>query len=197
MAYAVETLNSLLTSLLDISRLDAGIIVPRLESLPVHDLVDHLTQEYAVQAGAKGLRLVTRIEPAFAVTDLTLLERMIRNLLENAVRYTQEGGILLRLRPHQGRVRLDVVDSGIGISPEQRSAIFDEFFQVANASRDRSQGLGLGLSIVARLCTLIGGEIAVASRVGRGTRFTVWLPAANAPPIKVPSLAAAQTCAGE
>lgn len=176
MGQAVEALNSLLTSVLDVSRLDAGVIITSITKEPVHELVGRLAHEYELHARAKGLRLVARIDAAVALTDVSLLERIIRNLLENALRYTERGGILIRLRPCHGRIRLDVVDTGLGIGPEHRSAIFEEFFQVGNCARDRAQGLGLGLSIVARLSKLIGGDVAVASRIGRGSRFTITLP---------------------
>lgn len=176
MDFAVEALNGLLTSLLDVSRLDAGVIVPTLTVEPVHAMIGRLAQEYEFQAKARGLRLVSRVEPAQCLTDSSLLERIVRNLLENALRYTRDGGILVRLRVCHDRVRLDVMDTGIGIAPEHRAAVFDEFFQAGNRARDRAEGLGLGLAIVARLCKLIDAEVMVASRLGRGSRFTITLP---------------------
>jgi len=111
-----------------------------------------------------------------ARTDSLLLERVLRNLIENALRYCPEGRVVVGCRRQGAAVRIDVIDTGIGIPDTQLEAIFDEFHQVGNAGRDRAQGLGLGLAIVRRIMRLLGGSVEVESRIGRGSRFSVTLP---------------------
>jgi CheY-like chemotaxis protein/anti-sigma regulatory factor (Ser/Thr protein kinase) len=118
-------------------------------------------------------------------TDLTLLERILRNLIENALRYTAKGGVLIGARQCGKTVRLDVIDTGIGIPVDQQTEIFEEFRQLDNPARDSSQGLGLGLAIVSRLAHLIDAEVQVASRVGHGTRFSLLLPLERSAPAPV------------
>ena len=143
-------------------------------------LLSDLVADYRPQAEFKGLamRLVPTRLKVFA--DPTLLERALRNLIENAVRYTPAGSILLGVRRRQDRVRLDVVDTGVGIAEDKKEEIFEEFVQVGNPGRDLSQGLGLGLAIVARLAALTGATIEVDLKAGRGSRFSLWLPRAEA-----------------
>jgi CheY-like chemotaxis protein len=109
-------------------------------------------------------------------SDPVLLERMVRNLLNNALRYTQRGGILLGCRRASGRMSLSVVDSGIGIPQEKQQAVFEDFFQIGNPERDRSQGLGLGLPIVARMARLLDHPVSVRSRPGHGSAFVISVP---------------------
>lgn len=173
---ALDVLRSLLDGLLDISRLDAGIIVPRLEDIPVQPLMTRLGEEYRLRAVEKGLSLRVVGCHATVRTDPVLLERILRNLLENALRYTLAGGILLGCRHHGDMLRIEVCDTGVGIPQDQLQMIFEEFHQLGNPERDREQGLGLGLAIVRRLATLLGHRIDVQSRVGRGSCFSVALP---------------------
>ena len=179
MKMAIAGLNGLLTGVLDISRLDAGVVSPITEIVDLDALVKRLWAEFAAKAADKGLecRLVTRRLQTRA--DPNLLERALRNLIENAVRYTAEGGILLGLRRRGDRVRIDVVDTGVGIPSDKQQEIFEEFHQLNNPGRNLSQGLGLGLAIVARLADLLGAEVAVSSKVGRGSRFSLSLPLAD------------------
>jgi PAS domain S-box-containing protein len=176
MESAIDGLNSLLSSILELSRLDAGVITPHLEALDIGSLLDRLSQEYGPLAQAKGLRLKAVPRTLYARTDAFLLERLVRNLIENAIRYTNDGAILLGVRRCGNRVRIDVVDTGIGISSDHLPHIFEEFYQVGNSARDRKLGLGLGLSIVGRLACLLGAELLVKSREGHGTGFTLLLP---------------------
>jgi PAS domain S-box-containing protein len=173
---ALDGLSGLLTSILDVSRLDAGVVMPQMAAVDVGVLLNRLASEYSLLAAGRGLRLKARSQALIARTDPALLERVVRNLIENAIRYTNEGGILLGARLRGDWVRLDVVDTGIGIPADKQPHIFEEFFQVGNPGRDRNQGLGLGLSIVGRLVRLLGGEVQVNSREGRGTRFSLLLP---------------------
>ncbi len=176
MKSAVDSINGLLSSTLDISRLDAGVVAPVMQCVDLSLLVGKLTDEYVPVASAKGVAIRVVLRPLHARTDPALLQRLLRNLIENAVRYTAKGGILVGLRQRGERVRIDVVDTGIGIPADQRAEVFEEFYQVDNPGRDRSQGLGLGLAIVARLGSLLEGEVELASRIGRGSRFSVLLP---------------------
>lgn len=176
MEQALDGLRLLLNSLLDISKLDAGVVVPAMDEVDLGQLLGRLAQEYRIRAAKRGLRF--RLVPTrlHLVTDAALLERLLRNLIENAIRYTPAGRVLLGCRRAAGGVRIVVADSGIGIAPEHHEAVFEEFHQVANSARDRAQGLGLGLAIVRRLAGLLGGHVALVSALDKGCRFTLYLP---------------------
>jgi signal transduction histidine kinase len=176
MENALEGLNGLLTSILDVSRLDAGVVMPQMATVDIGALLGRLAQEYSLLAEGKGLRLKAVRLALMARTDASLLERILRNLMENAIRYTHRGGILVGMRRRGNRVRLDVVDSGIGIPSNELPHIFEELYQVGNPGRHFSEGLGLGLAIVERLARLLGAELLVRSREGRGTCFSLLLP---------------------
>ena len=173
---SLASLNGMLTGILDISRLDAGVVTPTLASVDLGELVDRLAGEYAERAAAAGLVLRHAPRRAWARTDSSLLERILRNLIENALRYTATGGVLIGVRQRRHCVRLDVIDTGIGIPADEQTEIFEEFRQLDNPARDSSKGLGLGLAIVSRLARLIGAEVEVSSRVDHGSRFSVLLP---------------------
>ena len=174
---SLASINGLLAGILDISRLDAGVITPAFSSVDLGELISRLAGEYAPRAAADGLVLRRNSPRALrARTDVALLERILRNLIENALRYTAKGGVLIGMRQRGDWVRLDVIDTGMGIAPEHQAEIFEEFRQLNNPARDSSKGLGLGLAIVSRLTRLIGSEVQVASRLGRGTRFSLLLP---------------------
>lgn len=173
---SLEALEDLLNSLLDVSRLDAGTIVPRIVDCPLQPLFDRLRVEFTPDAQAKNLWLRTRPTKVAVATDPILLERVLRNLLANALRYTNSGGVLLAARCRQSSVWIEVWDTGIGIAQEHQRDIFEEFFQIGNDARDRNKGLGLGLAIVRRLTYLLGHRLDLVSRVGRGSRFRVELP---------------------
>lgn len=175
-AGSADAMRGLLDALLDISRIEAGLVRCAPTDLPLGPLIERLGGEYAARARAKGLRLRWRACPLAARADPVLLERMLRNLLENAIRYTDRGGILVGCRRSGGRLRLEVVDTGVGLAPEHSDVIFDEFVQLANPERDRAKGLGLGLAIVKRLAALQGIEVGVRSHPGQGSRFFVTLP---------------------
>ena len=172
----LSSLNGMLAGILDLSRLDAGVVAPNMSSLDLGEFVYRLASEYRPRAVASGLVLRVAPRDLHASTDTALLERILRNLIENALRYTAKGGILIGLRQRGDRIRLDVIDTGMGIPAEQQTEIFEEFRQLHNPARDSSKGLGLGLAIVARLARLLGAEVQVSSRLGRGTRFSLLLP---------------------
>ncbi|WP_431855263.1 PAS domain S-box protein [Azospirillum sp.] len=172
----LDALKGLLDSLLDVSRLDAGLVVPEIEDFPVSDVLDEIGAATAPVAAARGL--LWRVAPCTAVvrSDRTLLSRMLRNLVENAVRYTADGAVALECRVETDALTLTVRDSGIGIPPDQLERIWEEFHQVGNPERDRTQGLGLGLAIVRRLSDLLGHPVEVRSEVGRGSAFRIRVP---------------------
>jgi signal transduction histidine kinase len=177
MEAALEGLNTLLTSILDVSRIDAGVVIPQMHNTDVGALLHRLRDEYAPQCEQKDLRLRCRCNKGLhARTDAPILERILRNLIENAIRYTDRGGLLIGSRRRGDRLRIDIVDTGIGIPADKLAHIFEEFYQVGNPARNYQQGLGLGLSIVSRLAGLIGSDVQVRSREGRGTFFTVTVP---------------------
>jgi signal transduction histidine kinase/ActR/RegA family two-component response regulator len=179
---SVQSMQDLLDGLLDISRLDAGAVQVQRGPVAMGELFASLRKALLPLAEGKGLRLRVRPCAHWAMTDPVLLQRMVMNLVNNAIRYTERGTVLISCRSVEGgrSLRLDVSDSGIGISPEHQADIFREFYQVGNSGRDRTQGLGLGLNIVERTAQLLGHPIALRSALGCGTRFSIYLPVARA-----------------
>lgn len=168
-----QAMNALLDSLLDISRLDAGAVTPEAIDFPLDRLFARMRDEFEPLAQEKGLAL--RIAPSgvWLRSDPVLLGRIVQNLVSNAVRYTPRGGVLVGCRRRGAAVRIDVIDSGTGIPEEEREHVFREFYQLANPEHDRSKGLGLGLAIVERLARLLDHPVEIASRAGRGSRFSI------------------------
>ncbi|MFC5305092.1 hybrid sensor histidine kinase/response regulator [Azospirillum picis] len=174
LANAMTAGERLLNALLDISTLDAGTVEPDLQPVSLNGLLQSLADEFRPQAEEKGLRLRVHVTgQAVTRSDPVLLGRIVRNLLANAIRYTQQGGIVLGLRRRRGRWRIEVWDTGFGIPQDKLDVIFDEFHQLTNPSRDPTRGLGLGLAIVRRLSLLLNAPIDVQSRSGRGSVFAV------------------------
>jgi len=177
MGRSIEALNQLLVSLLDISKLDAGIVKPDKTHFDLQNLTEVLETEYAPQAQAKGLSFRVEAQGELIVhSDRALLETMLRNLISNALRYTNSGGITVQFAKHGKEVRAEVRDTGIGIAPEQHEDIFREFYQITNPERDRSKGLGLGLAIVKRLAALLGHRMELDSQLGQGACFSILMP---------------------
>ncbi|MDQ2103611.1 PAS domain S-box protein [Azospirillum isscasi] len=176
MGHSLDALKLLLDGLLDVSRLDAGAVEPSVTECAVGPLLDRLAAEYGPQADGQGLRLRVVPTSLWARTDPMLLERILRNLIENALRYTERGGVVVGCRRRNGALRIEVADSGAGVPEELQQAVFEEFFQIGNPERDRAKGLGLGLAIVKRLAGLLGHTVALRSRPGRGSVFSVELP---------------------
>lgn len=177
---AVEALDRMFDALLDISRLESGGLEVRRQAIELAPLVTELLSELQPMADDKGLTLEAQDVEHWLYSDPALLERILRNLLSNAVRYTYRGGVQLRCRDEQGSVRIEVVDTGIGIAADDIEEIFQEFRQVGNAPRDRAKGLGLGLTIVDRSAKLLGTPVEVTSEPGRGSVFSVLVPRAQA-----------------
>jgi signal transduction histidine kinase len=178
LARAVAAMDKLFEGLLDLSRLDAGTVVARPRPFPLDRLFSQLQVEFADAATRKGLRLRLRAAHVLVSSDELLLHRLLSNLIANAIRYTERGAVLVGARRRGEEVRLEVRDSGIGIPVDQQNEIFQEFYQVANAERDRSVGLGLGLAIVAKLAGLLGTRVHVRSKPSRGSVFFLDVPVA-------------------
>ena len=174
--HAVDALSVSLNSMLDVSQLDAGVIKPEIKTVPLSPLLEILDQMFTVRANEKGLQLRVRTSPLWIRTDMQLLQRLLANLIENALKYTMQGGVIVRAYTRGPQLYIDVRDTGIGIAVENRDSIFDEFYQIGNSGRDRAKGLGIGLALVRRIALLLGYSVQVHSRVGRGSRFRVILP---------------------
>ena len=173
---SLDAMTNLFNALLDISKLDAGIISPNIKDFPVNDILAEIELEFFPQAQAKGLRFSVMPCKAMVRSDPTLLSSIVRNFVSNAIRYTDRGGIVLGCRRRGERVAIEVWDTGMGVPSEEQQNIFQEFYQLKNPERDRSKGLGLGLAVVQRTAKLLGHGISVASRPAMGSRFSVDVP---------------------
>ena len=191
---SVQAMQDLLDGLLDLSRLDSGNVQVRIGSVDLNELLSSVRNSLQSMAEAKGLRLHIRPTRLWAFSDASLLQRMVVNLVINAIRYTERGTVLVACRPNaQGKgVRIEVWDSGIGIPAEHHENIFKEFYQLSNRAGDRNFGMGLGLNIVQRSAALLGHQIALRSELGCGTRFTLMLDAVPRSQIETQSPADSQ-----
>lgn len=176
MGQALDTLRSLLDGLLDISKLDANVVNVQLTEFPVMTLLQRLEGEYEPRMAAKGLRFRTVGSQAWVCSDALLLGRIIGNLLENALKYTPAGGVLLGCRRRGECLRIEVWDTGLGIPPDRLEDVFQEFVQIKEGEHGRAGGLGLGLAIVQRLARLLKHRVDVRSRSGHGSLFAVEVP---------------------
>jgi len=174
-----KEMDEMFNSLLDISRLDAGILTPKITEFPIARLLQKIETRFDQATREKDLRLRVRRSDAWVRSDAMLLERILLNLVSNAVRYTLRGGIIVGCRRRGEMLRIEVWDSGPGIPEDQKQNIFGEFFQLTAPDRSRSGGLGLGLAIVDRLRLLLNHQIDLASTVGRGSRFAILVPMAD------------------
>ncbi|WP_422098786.1 ATP-binding protein [Variovorax sp.] len=190
---AVRTLDSSLDAMLDISQLDAGVVRTELRPLPLQGLLERVFDLFEPRANQRELELRVRSSPLWVRSDAQLLQRLLGNLVDNALKYTERGGVVVRARPRGDAVWLEVRDTGIGIAEQHRARVFDEFYQAGNVGRDRSRGLGVGLSIVQRIAALLAHPLVLRTREGRGTSFRLVLPAAEAPPMEASAAAAAQS----
>ncbi len=175
MDISVSIMEDLLGALLNIGQLDAGQVKPRITTFQLSTLLERMDIEFGHQAREKGLEF--RVVPTrySVVSDRALLERIVSNLVANAIRYTERGSVLVGCRRARGGVRLEVRDSGIGVAPEHRDAIFGEFYQVEH-DRKRKGALGLGLSIAKRIADILEHRIDVLSRENEGSVFSIDLP---------------------
>lgn len=177
---ALSAMNELFSALLDISKLDAGATTINITVFPVAQLLAHAETTFAGAAREKKLSFRALPSDAWVKSDFILLQQIVFNLVQNALRYTRNGGVLVGCRKRGDQLRVEVWDSGIGIPPDQHDKIFGEFYRLGEPDRDRRAGLGLGLAIVDRLCRLLDHPIAVKSTVGKGSVFAVTVPLAPA-----------------
>jgi signal transduction histidine kinase len=178
---ALSGMNELFNALLDISKLDAGVLVPKLSAFPVSQLLRRIDTTFAGLAREKGLTLRIVGSDAWARGDSILLEQIVLNLMTNAIRYTATGGVLVGCRRRGDRLRIEVWDTGSGIPRELHQHIFSEFYRVETSERDQAGGLGLGLAIVDRLCRLLDHPIELKSTVGKGSCFAITVPTVPTP----------------
>ncbi len=179
---AANALELQFAQLIDLSRLDAGVLTPERADVPLAPMFARLRAEFAAQAAARGLSFVIVATRVAVRSDASLLERIVGNLISNAIRYTQRGGVVVGVRRHGSRIAIDVVDTGIGIAPTDRERVFEEFFRVRSpaATAPARRGMGLGLAIVRRFADLLGHDVALDSTLGSGSRFRVFVPRAAA-----------------
>lgn len=184
MEVSVTSLQEMLGALLDLSKLDADGYRPDVKPFALGVLLQRVAREMDPVAAERGLALRTRVRDDWVLSDPALIERLARNLLANALRYTDEGGILLAVRRVGAAARIQVWDTGIGIENDLREEIFEEYVQAGNEERDQGKGLGLGLAICRRIAHLLGSEIRVRSELGRGSVFSIDVPLteADSPP---------------
>jgi two-component system, sensor histidine kinase len=173
--------TEMLNTLLDFSRIEAGVVEPQLQAFELQLVLNKIDAELAPLAVAKGLVFRSRETRAVVYSDPMLVELILRNLVTNAIRYTQSGGVLVACRMRGGAVSLEVWDTGIGVEASQKQEIFREFHQLGNPERDRNKGLGLGLAIVDGLVRVLGHHLTLASKPGCGSVFKLLLPLSEAP----------------
>ena len=177
---AANSCRDMLDTLLDFSRVEAGIMTPHLKSFHLQPLLNKIEKEYGPQADAKGIVYRLRETYLRVHSDPMLLELILRNLISNAIRYTEHGGLLVTCRVRGSEALLEVWDTGIGISTADQQVVFGEFVQLANPELDLQRGLGLGLAIVDGLARTLGHRLSLASVPGRGSVFRLYLPIAQA-----------------
>ncbi len=178
----VRSLGEILGELFDLSRLSTGGYRLQHEPFSLDRLIAGVCAEFTPVATAKGLALTSRVAPVQLIGDASAVGRIVRNLLDNALKYTERGQVGVTLTQAGGEALLEVSDTGRGIAPDEHQRIFDEFYRIEGSGEQNPQGVGLGLSIVKHLCELMHARIELHSRPGEGTRFTVTLPSVHAGP---------------
>lgn len=173
---AVAAMEHMFSSILNVSKLEAGALVPEVGCVSAKDLLNGLYDEFRHNAEAKGLHLRLHYRAASVASDPVLLGRILRNLISNALRYTDHGGVLITARKFEGGIRFQIWDTGRGIPADHLEAIFEEHFQVVSPLHECTEGQGLGLAIVDRLTHLLGHLLTVHSRPGKGTVFSLDVP---------------------
>ena len=178
---AIDAMSRLLNALLDISKLESGVIKLDLTDFDLAPLFEQLRRDFSGVAASKGLRLAFDTPPVHVHSDPALVSQVLRNLLSNAIKYTQNGSVELRCENRPGQLHIEVRDTGVGIAPDQVGLIFEEFYQVGVSPNSSRDGFGLGLSIVQRIARLLEIRIQVSSEPGKGSVFAFELPTAAAP----------------
>jgi signal transduction histidine kinase/CheY-like chemotaxis protein len=170
---SVTALTNLFDKLLDISQLDAGVVIVKKQNFALSDIFDKLTKEFSREAQENNIELIWPSEYPAVYSEPDLLERILRNYLSNAIKYTCEGAVEVICEARNGKVYIQISDTGIGMTKEALEEIYEEFYQVSNPERDRQKGLGLGLSIIKRTADLLDHEISVTSEIGKGSIFSI------------------------
>ena len=178
-AGSVTAMDDLFAALLDISKLDAAAMLPRFEPIAIAPLLARLCSDHTADSAAKSIRLTLVPSVAIVWSDAVMLERTLRNLISNAVRYTDRGRVLVGCRSRGKHLAIEIWDTGRGIDVSQHERIFEEFYQIDNPERDRSKGLGLGLAIVRRMTALLKAKLTFTSRPGIGSLFRLEIPMAT------------------
>jgi len=173
---SVESMSELLNSMLDVSKLDAQVIVPQPQHFCLTTLLEKIQGEFEPLSRAKGINLIIEAEDHIVLADVILLKQVLSNLLSNAIRYTNFGDITLSVQNDSGKIKISVQDTGVGIASSDQDAIFLEFYQLGNPERDQNKGLGLGLSIVKRLCVLQRWPLSLDSKLSVGSCFSFSIP---------------------
>ncbi len=176
---SLEAMNELFSGILDISKLDANAIAVDLQTVGINDVFDRLESDFTSEANDKGLDISFVASSLHVMSDSIQLERILRNLISNAIRYTDKGKILVGCRRTQDKAGIYVIDTGVGIAPEDQKIVFQEFRQIGNPERDRRKGLGLGLAICERVAHLLGSSLNLSSEKGKGSVFSLDLPIAE------------------
>jgi signal transduction histidine kinase/CheY-like chemotaxis protein len=179
---ALSAMNELFNALLDISKLDAGVLSPSITEFPVAKLLDRVDMTFTGFAREKGLSLRVISSSAWVRSDFILLERIVFNLVSNAVRYTSSGGVVIGCRKRGVNLRIEVWDTGTGVPQDQQQNIFGEFYRLSAPGSDGRSGLGLGLAIVDRLCRLLDHSVNLTSTLGKGSCFSIAVPLVAARP---------------
>lgn len=175
--HSVDALRNLLDTLLDVSKLDAGVVEKKVEHFYFENILMHLVSELAPEAKEKNLSFDCVSTGVIVKSDSVLLELILRNLLSNAIRYTEQGGVTLKVtETDDDMVKISIIDTGTGIPKDKQQEIFQEFYQLGNPERDRTKGLGLGLAIVKRLANLLNHSVEIESDSGQGTIISVIVP---------------------
>ncbi len=182
----IDSLGDLVDAMLELSQLDSGAVTPQIQPFNLNDLIHEVVNANEPQASAKGLELRSDVLPLWVRSDRKMVLRVLSNLVNNAVRYTRSGSVQIRLVTANARVRLSVVDTGQGIAQQEVPRVFEAFYQVGNAARDRKQGLGLGLATSRRISDLLDLDLGVTSTVGEGSEFHFFLPVIEEPSADAP-----------
>jgi two-component system CheB/CheR fusion protein len=169
-------MDQMLSALVDINRLEVGAIQPVIRDFSLQEILPRLRSEFGYAAASKSLTLDIEASAEYARSDSMLFPVILRNLIGNAIKYTQHGSVQLRVRTEATELYVDIIDTGPGIPPEHLRRLFDAFYQINNAGRDQREGVGLGLSIVQTICRLLEHTVTIESRERVGSTFTVQLP---------------------
>ena len=184
MSSSLQSAENILRSLIEISKLDTGNLVPNVTTFPMQPVLDMLENQFIGMADKKELKFKILSSAAIVRTDRQLLQRLLQNLVSNAIRYTETGGVLIGCRLRQGKLNINVWDTGVGINEDDQQVIFDEFKQLKTYNTNsEDQGIGLGLAISQRLAGLLGSELKVRSEFGRGSCFSINIELSAASPV--------------